>query len=273
MRSEFAVKNWLKDCSVLWDTSITPVLIHENKISDNTTEGYSISKCIDGDYDSKRLIPISSTHDSIFLELPAASIKSFYKSHGLEPVCFSQGEEKTALRQINSALLLLKSVVTIYKDILQLVKTIQIIRSETAETDVSYSHPEIPFSIFMSLVDDTSMISNLRIAESIIHESMHLKLTLIENLVPLVIPGSTAIYYSPWRKEERPIRGVLHGLFVFKVILEFYKIFASKTTTKNVTEYLSVRQADINLEIKQLSGFFKSPGLTEEGKDLAFKLL
>ena len=45
------------------------------------------------------------------------------------------------------------------------------------------------------------------------------QLTLIEAVVPL-ISGSPTTAFSPWKLEERPIQGVLHGLYVFGVIFQ-----------------------------------------------------
>jgi HEXXH motif-containing protein len=181
---------------------------------------------------------------------------------------------------MNSAILKLRSAVSIlqlirpaYDCITNLVHSIHVLRQLDTEVDLSYSHPDIPFSIFVSVCEDDLTISNLRVAESILHEAMHLKLTLIENIVPLVKANTNKQYYSPWRGEERPIKGVLHGLFVFKVIQEFFKELCKRQIMSEAREYLLERGRQISSEIAQLKNFESSNGLTAMGANLATSLL
>jgi HEXXH motif-containing protein len=116
--------------------------------------------------------------------------------------------------------------------------------------DVSHSTPELPLSIFVSVPDADERNAVARLAESIIHEAMHLQLTLIESLVPLIsAPNITA--FSPWQQSERPVRGVLHGLYVFAVISEALGAFASRTS--EIAAYAAVRRAQIAEEVSQMS--------------------
>lgn len=48
--------------------------------------------------------------------------------------------------------------------------------------DVSHSTPVLPLSIFVSVPGADERHAELRLAESIIHEAMHLQLTFIESL-------------------------------------------------------------------------------------------
>jgi HEXXH motif-containing protein len=153
------------------------------------------------------------------------------------------------------------------------VRTIQVLRTDDADIDLSYSHPNIPFSIFISVCDNESMISNLRVAESILHEAMHLKLTLIEDLIPLIKPDTNSLYYSPWRNEERPAKGVLHGLFVFRAIREFYKELQKIGIFIDSENYLENRLREIENEVEQLKDFATSPSLNELGTNLVISLL
>ena len=62
------------------------------------------------------------------------------------------------------------------------------------------------------------------IAESMVHEFHHNRLFAIESAVPLVedTGAETALYYSPFRPDPRPIRGLLHGLYVFAAVWRFW---------------------------------------------------
>lgn len=91
---------------------------------------------------------------------------------------------------------------------------------EGPDYDVSYSDPDVPFSIFVGVTKATGPVADLRLAESILHECMHLQLTLVENVLPLVADAGVT-HPSPWQRRMRPAGGVLHGIYVFAVIRDF----------------------------------------------------
>lgn len=112
--------------------------------------------------------------------------------------------------------------------------------------DVSHSTPELPLSIFFSMPGTEERRAEFRLAESIIHEAMHLQLTLIESHVPLVkSTGATA--YSPWKQSARPAGGLLHGLYVFAVIHE--ALLALAVGDAEAREYAEARCPEIAGEI------------------------
>lgn len=97
-----------------------------------------------------------------------------------------------------------------------LVRSIHIISSRGPGYDCSHSEPTIPFSILVS-VPLGERHAALRLAESILHEAMHLQLTLIEEDTDLVT-SQVEESYSPWQQQLRPAQGLLHGLYVFAAI-------------------------------------------------------
>lgn len=86
--------------------------------------------------------------------------------------------------------------------------------------DVSHSQPKWHDRIFVSFPERDDEVGALRLAESVVHEAMHLHLTTEEAVTPLVAVWS-AIAYSPWRGTTRSAQGVLHGVFVFSCIRAF----------------------------------------------------
>lgn len=211
--------------------------------------------------------------NNLYIEMPSAQLQSFYGEHGLELLAEDEIEESRTLPKLNKAFSVLGLIEPAYDYVTELVQSIHILRQPDAEIDVSYSHPQIPFSIFVSVCDDDSMVSNLRVAESILHEAMHLKLTLIEAIVPLIKPDLVSLYYSPWRDEDRPVRGVLHGLFVFRAIYQFYEGLIATHKLHDAASYLKGRNEQIGTEISSIKKFPQSPGLTEYGASLAKNLL
>jgi hypothetical protein len=99
-----------------------------------------------------------------------------------------------------------------------LVKVLHTLKAPV-EYDISHSQPDLPFSAFISVPQPAERSASIRVAESLLHESMHLQLTLIDLIEPLAL-DSGRLGYSPWKRESRPIIGLLHGLYVFAVIHE-----------------------------------------------------
>jgi len=138
--------------------------------------------------------------------------------------------------------------------------------------DVSFSDPTIPFSIFVSAPARNDRSSILRVAENLIHETMHLQLTLFEDLSPLVDTASTWSMYSPWKQQERPAQGVLHGLYVFCVLRWMWRKI-SLTTRNGTDQYFALRRiSEIDEEISAVRALEESPALTEEGRRFLHQL-
>lgn len=92
---------------------------------------------------------------------------------------------------------------------------------------VSYSHQDLPgFSMinlyhrdFVDLMDD------------LLHENGHHHLNYYLNLGHLIEEPIDNIYYSPWRRTLRPIRGIYHAYFTF---FWAFKLFADLSKAKEV---------------------------------------
>jgi HEXXH motif-containing protein len=93
---------------------------------------------------------------------------------------------------------------------------------EGPDFDTSYSDPAVALSIFIGAHPAANRPSSLRVAEGVLHETMHLQLSLIEDVVPLFKSQSEWLR-SPWQDRLRPTQGLLHGLYVFRVIQDFFR--------------------------------------------------
>ena len=155
-----------------------------------------------------------------------------------------------------------------------LVRVIHILESDGDEYDTSYSNPDIPFSIFLSIPKGAHPEKTLRVVESIIHETMHLQLTLFEKHIPLLRPFSEAPhFYSPWKKTYREAGGILHALYVFRVIEEFWSKAADLKPDATTHQFATLRCLQIEEEIATISQFVSCPTLTPEGRELVARLL
>jgi len=151
-----------------------------------------------------------------------------------------------------------------------LLKSIHIIDSPGPGIDVSFSLPTLPNSIFVSIPMSEEINKKPRLAEAIIHEVLHLQLTLVECTYPIInreINGN--MVYSPWRDELRPEIGVVHAIFVFRNL----EIFWSQINQgHNYIQFAQDRCKEIAEQFSSLSvSQFKS--LTPFGKYILDKLL
>lgn len=93
---------------------------------------------------------------------------------------------------------------------------------------VSYSHQELPgYSIinlyhrdFVDLIDD------------LLHENGHHHMNYYLNQKKLIDEPLEAVYYSPWRRTLRPLRGIYHAYFTF---FWAFKVFADFSIQKSLS--------------------------------------
>lgn len=151
-------------------------------------------------------------------------------------------------------------------------RSVHVLQPPGAEIDVSYSDPDVPFSVFVS-IPGPGRHTALRLAESLVHECMHLHLTLIEAVVPLV-GDDCASTFSPWLRRPRPLRGVLHGLYVFSVVDEFLRVLElGGSLGPDQMAFAARRRRQIAGEIAQVDHPALAAGLTGDGKVLVERLL
>ena len=177
----------------------------------------------------------------------------------------------TVAAQLEEALYLLNLVPTVWPTVCMLVRSLHIIDAGGDETDVSFSDPTVPFSVFVSVPRVWSEEAALRVAEAILHEAMHLHLTLVDRVIPLVVPQQLT-YYSPWRDKERDSEGMLQALYVFGVIRSFLRLIPERRIS-TVNDYVVDRIAQINWQIEQAQDFRGCEELTPEGGALVARLL
>ena len=279
-----SVKDYVNQPFPLWECVITERLVEKkwedlkkNKIADlndyTTVRAFEDPNAPIG---TRFPISIPNYKDSeiIYLEVSAFDrLNNFYQEHGLELYTELELEENAVMAKLANAMKMFSPVESVSLCITKLVRSIQILKQEDSEIDMSYSHPKIPFSIFLSVCPDSSPLSCLRIAESILHEAMHLKLTLIENVLPLIQPGATGLFFSPWREEKRPAQGVIHGLFVFRAVWDYLNLIAQAFESDQVLDHIYTRKEQIAFEFEQIRDFTSCPDLTEPGAILAQNLL
>jgi len=63
----------------------------------------------------------------------------------------------------------------------------------------------------------------VQVADAFVHESAHARMSVLLDCDSLLLNGEGDSYYSPWRKDLRPLIGVLNGVHAFLLVAEFYQ--------------------------------------------------
>lgn len=207
-----------------------------------------------------------SDHSKFTVEVLPTSSRRRYENTGLvfSPQC--------SVDAFPSALRVIRCVPSLYTTVSLYLRALHLLKAPTDDHDVSHSDPAVPFSIFVS-VPPPDPRGRLRLAESIVHESMHLQLSIVEKLVPL-FDEPEAMHFSPWQQTRRPISGLLHGLYVFSVIHHFLGMAVLSESLSNDERHFAIlRRRSIRNELASVSSQCWVRGLSGAGRNLGHRLL
>ena len=149
-----------------------------------------------------------------------------------------------------------------------LCRSVHVVVPPAPGVDVSCSEPSLPHSLFVSCPPAPEENRVERLAENVAHEALHLQLSLVERLEPLVeeIPREEPVF-SPWRGEGRTVRGLLHAVYVFGNLRFFWGRVAS--SRPGSASFAGARIETINSEMAAASHLLESRSLTPAGRRLA----
>ncbi|HSA49941.1 MAG TPA: HEXXH motif domain-containing protein [Yinghuangia sp.] len=99
-----------------------------------------------------------------------------------------------------------------------LIRSIVPLAPATNDRPFSASSPEAFGGVMMALPQTATTL-----AVALIHEYQHLKLSALLDMVSLHHEGGTGRYYAPWRKDPRPIAGLLQGAYAHLGIVRFWR--------------------------------------------------
>jgi HEXXH motif-containing protein len=91
-------------------------------------------------------------------------------------------------------------------------------RSEPPSGTVSTSSSEAFGTVAMSLPPDP-----VNCAETLVHETQHLKLAAVQELATLTYPDGDSRFYAPWRDDPRPASGLLQGAYAYIGVSRFWR--------------------------------------------------
>ena len=138
--------------------------------------------------------------------------------------------------------------------------------------DTSYSDPSLPLSVFVSCPSREERNRVERLAENVVHEALHLQLSLVERVQPLVIDGpDEEPVFSPWKDGWRTVRGLVHAVYVFGNLRCFWKGVASNRPES--APFAQARIRTIDTEMAGAAHLVRNRSLTAAGLRLATSIL
>lgn len=279
------VKRALQDThGPLWFPELTADLanaawIHLERDVGLRPDSYGTARLIDRDPSGARqieaLVSLSSEDSGNRRDIPVELLPSGVARRWAGPgVRFLNSDEILGAQDcVQDALRILDSVPSVGPTICSLARSLHLFDTGDDEVDRSFSEPGLLFSIFVSIPGPDSVARELRVAEAILHEVMHLQLTLVEAFVPLV--GNTEkTYFSPWRDEYRTAQGVLHALYVFRLIDAFMGALSLDGPSYVASSrHAQARREMIAHQVQEISEFRDCTDLTDDGVAFVERLL
>ena len=245
-----------------------------------TSASYGTARLLRKDPDGARLVAATINidsiegiaHDPMLVELLPSDLAREC-STDLRFLDADDVQRCDAKASVVEAFAVLAKIPTLVSTLHALIRVLHLIDTGDEEIDVSFSDPHIPFSVFLSIPGPRASVRALRLAEAFIHEAMHLQLTLIESIVPLVTQSERA-FFSPWRDEYRTSQGVLHALYVFRVIYDaFAELSFEGEESRQWMSHTEKRLATIATQMHLIREFIECPDLTADGRTLVVRLL
>ena len=217
----------------------------------------------------KAYLPILASGDAPTCEIIIESLSEEwidqYQDIGLTFYTPDELVNSTVLECLEDAMDVLAKVPTLQKTVVTLVRVCHILKPRDDDYDVGHSDPHVPFSVCVSVPQKRRLADILRVAEALVHEAMHLQLTLIERLQPLV-EESDQTYFSPWKGTQRSPRGVLHALYVFRVLHRFFeRLLSLPGWSDSSIDHMNKRRCEIARQILEVNTFRDHPSLTGAG--------
>ena len=236
-----------------------------------TWRSYSTAKFLNGSkpcvLDTARVsgFPFNS---GLRLELLPTNLASRWKSLGLQFATKPDIENIGFEEVLAKSLELMRLVPPLYGTVTGVCRSVHVLLGSAEGYDVSYSDPSLPFSIFVSCPAEGEPDRCERLAENILHEALHLQLSLIERIRPLVADGAEEQrVLSPWRQGERSIGGLLHAIYVFGNLRCFWRQVAC--TCPSFRAFAQARVESINIEVSMAVSSLESRHLTQLGRAIS----
>lgn len=125
-------------------------------------------------------------------------------------------------------------------------------------SSVSVTHSDAFGGFAASLPPDAAAL-----AAVMVHEFQHSKLNVILDLTDLHIDDGRR-YFAPWRPDPRPLGGLLHGVYAFLAVAEFWHALrTSPEWEERATRTFARLRGQVSRVLPDLAA---APGLTDDGR-------
>lgn len=107
--------------------------------------------------------------------------------------------------------------------------------------------------------------SATQLAEALVHEVQHSKLNALVDLVDLTTPD-TGWVYAPWRDDPRGLVGLLHGIYAFTAVVEFWHVqrdLVPPAESRRARFAFALRRSQVRAAVDSLRG---NTNLTDLGR-------
>ena len=258
-----------------WDR-IAPTRLRQMACGElSTWQNYSTSRLLD--WSNPRIIHRSAFSDledgfDIQVELLSDKLTERWQQTGLRFAACGDLTDMNFQQVLERSLGLIRRVDPIFGTVSGMCRSLHVLRASGWGFDCSYSDPFLPFSIFVSCPMSTEVHRAERLAENIVHEALHLQLSLVERIEPLIVEcqGASDVY-SPWKDERRPVQGVLHGVYVYGNLSYFWNCIGAQFSV--YSSFAEARVEEIDNELHSLKGLANHPSLTWIGRSILTSLL
>ena len=258
-----------------WDWR-APATFREQVFGDDSAwRSYSTSRFLDGSKpDILHTIGLSehAVDSAVSVERLSPVLAARWQSVGLRFASEADLSDMEFRRTLVSSLEFIGMNLSLEGTVAGLCRSLHVLIASGRDFDVSYSDPSLPLSVFVScpLPGERNRVE--RLAESIVHEALHLQLSLVERAQPLVIDGpDEEPVFSPWKDERRTVRGLLHAVYVFGNLRSFWKGIAAKRPESS--SFAQARVQTIDSEMARATHLAGNRTLTAAGRRLATSLL
>lgn len=257
------IQRFLADTeSAIWWPGLAVSVIQHSSHYKSLLDNYSTASVISNGVVAPLAITQLIKPSTVNLEFLCEEYSGLFGDLGVKQISLEQFNCPGVAKRLELALGLVAASPSLLEVVKILVRSIHVIQAEPG-FDVSFTDPALPFSIFVSIPEDNKY-PDFRLAEAIIHEAMHLQLSIIEREVELTLDDQ-ARHYSPWKKMLRPTSGIMHALYVFTVIKQWLDAVAG---TSDGSGYAHYRIDGIREELSLLNYDSCYNSLTSSGKFL-----
>jgi HEXXH motif-containing protein len=254
--------------SEIWWPGLATGLISQSEHYSKLIDCYSTSTKISKDREQPEMVLPIFSFPVAKLEMLSAEHAQYFVAQGVYQLTLDRFAASETLEKVENAFRLISAFPSLYKVLSGLIRSIHLIHAEPG-FDISFTDPALPFTVFVSVPSDANF-PDLRLAESLIHEAMHLQLSIIEREI-LLVQDSDSRFYSPWKKMMRPTSGILHAMYVFAAITQWLSLV--KSATPDGQQYANTRIEEIRAEVDLLDCHHCFEALTDNGKLLFNNML